>query len=358
MEKKHKKRWIVLAVVLALVLALLLTGVLVMKRYLQQINRTDPGTVETVPPEEEFFDVDVTPEPTASPAPTGSPEPTGTPEPSKEPEQPNPMDDVIDPNDVEWPFIEKIEDDRLINLLLVGQDRREGQSRQRSDTMILCSINPQTGEVALISFLRDLYVQIPGGYSDNRLNAPYVFGGFSLLDQTLSTNFGISIDGNFEVDFSGFEAIIDLIGGVEVEMTAAEAKYLSWIGAVEGTNLLNGAEALDFARIRKLDSDFGRTDRQRRVLLAVYDKIRSLPAKELLDLMYEALSYVTTDLTDTQILSIAYRLLPLVSSMDIETHSVPFKGSYKNVSVRGMAVLMPDLEKIRDKLEQEYLPLD
>lgn len=129
----------------------------------------------------------------------------------------------IDPNDVEWDFIERIEDNQLVNLLLVGQDRREDESRQRSDTMILCSINLETSEVSLISFLRDLYVQIPGGYSANRLNATYVFGGFDLLDATLTENFGVSIDGNFEVDFTGFKAIIDMVGGIDIELTSAEA---------------------------------------------------------------------------------------------------------------------------------------
>lgn len=102
----------------------------------------------------------------------------------------------IDSDDVEWDFMERIEDDELINILLVGQNRRNGESRQRSDTMILCAINPKTGETSLVSFLRDLYVQIPGGYADNRLNAAYRFGGFELLDATLTENFGVSIDGN------------------------------------------------------------------------------------------------------------------------------------------------------------------
>lgn len=79
----------------------------------------------------------------------------------------------------------------------------------------------------MISFLRDLYVQIPGGYSDNRLNAAYVFGGFPLLMDTLHTNFGVSIDGCFEVDFSGFQSVIDILGGVDIEMTSKEARTIN-----------------------------------------------------------------------------------------------------------------------------------
>lgn len=91
---------------------------------------------------------------------------------------------VVKPEDIDWGEIEPFLDDKLINILLVGQDRYVGTARQRSDTMLLCSINPKTKKVSMISFLRDLYVQIPGGYSDNRLNAAYAFGGFPLMADT------------------------------------------------------------------------------------------------------------------------------------------------------------------------------
>lgn len=266
----------------------------------------------------------------------------------------------IDSDDVEWNFIERIEDDELINILLVGQDQREGESRQRSDTMILCSINPKSGETSLVSFLRDLYVQIPGGYSDNRLNATYVFGGFELLDATLTENFGVSIDGNFEVDFTGFEAIIDMVGGIDIELTSAEADYINKrndTSIVAGLNHLNGAETLTYARARKIDSDFGRTERQRKVLMAVYEQTKNLPASELFDLMNNALPYLTTDLTDSEILSLAYRLLPLASSISISSHTVPASDCYYSANIRGMSVLVPDLPLIRQRLE-EYLPLE
>lgn len=83
----------------------------------------------------------------------------------------------MDSNEILWAPVEPLKDEQLINLMLVGQDRRKGEGRQRSDTMILCSINPKTNQVSLISFMRDLYVQIPGGYSDNRLNAALLFWG-------------------------------------------------------------------------------------------------------------------------------------------------------------------------------------
>ena len=362
--KKKKKGWlIVLIVVAVLVLALVLGGLAVVKSYLGQIGRTYDDPIETVAPEDEFFEVDVTPEPTPTPTPA---EPTEEPaeQPTEEPSA-DPEDAAIDidPNEVQWDFIERIEDDHLINIMLVGQDKYPGagwSKRQHSDSMILCSINPKTGETALISFLRDTYVQIPGGYSDNRLNVPYLFGGFDLLDETMTANFGVSIDCNFEVDMTSFEAIIDMVGGVDIELTAKEAEYMQnrqGLDVVEGKNHFDGLTARIYSQNRAIGSDFARTGRQRTVLLAVFDKVKHLPVNDLLTMLYDMLPYLTTDLTDGEILSLAYRLLPMVTSLQVETHMVPDHDCYTAASIRGMAVLVPDREKIRDRLEEEYLPL-
>lgn len=181
------------------------------------------------------------------------------------------------------------------------------------------------------------------------------------MDTTLTENFGVSIDGNFEVDFTGFKEIIDMVGGIDIELTPAEVTYMKKRGhshIVTGVNHLDGAEALTYARARKIDSDFERTERQRKVLLAVYELAKKLPIGELLTLLYNALPYLTTDLSDAEILSLAYRLLPLVSSVSINSYTVPASDCYYTASVREMAVLVPDLHLIRQYLEEEYLPLN
>lgn len=351
--------WIALIVVLIVILTMVLSGFAVIKSYLSQIRRTyDQSSLETIEPDDEYFETD---ESEVPPDTTTDMDNCIDPNGENEAVDTNDKSTFIDPDDVKWDFIEQIEDDHLVNILLVGQDRREGESRQRSDTMILCSINLETGKTSLISFLRDLYVQIPGGYSDNRLNAAYVFGGFDLLDATLTENFGFSIDGNFEVDFTGFEAIIDMVGGIDIELTSAEAAYMNKRRhplITTGVNHLDGAEALTYARARKIDSDFGRTERQRKVLLAVYELVKNLPVDERLSLLYNALPYLTTDLTDVEILSLAYRLLPLVSSVSIDSYTVPADDCYYNANIRGMAVLVPDLQLICQYLKEEYLPLN
>ena len=263
---------------------------------------------------------------------------------------------TVKPESIAIKTVAPIEADHLINILLVGQDRQAGQGRQRSDTMILCSYNPNTNEVSLISFLRDLYVSIPGGYSNNRLNAAYAFGGFPLLYKTLEQNFGVKIDGGVEVDFGGFTELIDLIGGVDIYLTAKEAPYVA-TSCKEGINHLNGRNALNYARIRKIDSDFGRTNRQRTLILAVFDKLKHSDTATLTSLVNKAMSMVTTDMSDSSITSLVTSFLPKVASVKINTYAVPFDGSYKSTYVRGMAVLVPENDAIREKLVSEYLPI-
>ncbi len=262
----------------------------------------------------------------------------------------------VDPNDVNWEAFEPLMDDELLNILLVGQDRRPGEGRQRSDSMILCSFNLKTKEVSMISLMRDLYVQFPKGFSDNRLNAAYAFGGFSMLKDTLEKNFGLTVDGCFEVDFDGFEKVIDTIGGVDIELSEGEA-YEVAEGTVKGWNHLNGYQALTYARIRKLDNDFGRTQRQRTVLMAVYDQMKECSVMELNDMANEILPHMTTDLSNAQIMGILFQCTRLIGSAEINTYCIPAEGEYKNENINGMSVLVPDLPLIREHLE-DYLPFD
>ena len=111
------------------------------------------------------------------------------------------------------------------SILLIGQDKREGESRQRSDSMILATLDKDQRTVSLTSFMRDLYVAIPG-YSTTRINAAYAYGGMELLDATLEENFGVKIDGNVEVDFEVFQVLVDKVGGIDLELTQAEADYI------------------------------------------------------------------------------------------------------------------------------------
>lgn len=266
---------------------------------------------------------------------------------------------VMDPTDVTWSTepMEIIEEEHIVNILLIGQDRRPGQGRQRSDAMILCTLNTQRKTLTLTSFLRDLYVQIPG-YQDNRLNVPYVLGGMPLLKETLKHNFGVQVDGCVEVDFSQFEKIVDLMGGVDITLTAAEAGYLyrnHGFSLQEGVNHLNGEQALAYSRIRYIGTDFGRTNRQRTVVSALLEQCKDLSIMQMNSLLEGLLQLVSTDMSNRQIMDLAITGFPMLSGLQMKTQYIPAEGTYQFASIRGMSVIVADMKTNRQILAESIM---
>lgn len=321
--------WVIIAVV-ALVLCGLMVVFAVYNHMMDMLNRPDEN--ETYLSEEELLQIDATEEAPDETYPTIDP------------------DDIIMPDAADPIGLQ----DNIVNILLVGQDRRPGEGRARSDSMILCSFNRTKGTIQMISFLRDLYVSIPGGYMDNRLNASYALGGFELLDATLETNFGVQIDANIEVDFTGFQKVIDILGGVDVELTQAEANYLNKKGwsLVAGMNHLDGEKALAYSRIRYLDSDFGRTGRQRNVLTSLLNSMRDIDLSTAKDLVDELFPLVTTDMTNMEILTYLTTLLPMLSDAEINSLHIPEDDAFYYASIRGMSVVVPDMDACRATLAE------
>lgn len=247
----------------------------------------------------------------------------------------------------------------LVSILLIGQDAREGNTFARSDSMILCTYNPSAKKLYLTSFLRDLYVPIPG-YEPNRINAAYAYGGSELLRQTLEENFGLQIDGTVEADFTQFSKIVDLLGGVRIHLRQDEADAINektGSDLTEGTQLLDGDQALAYSRIRKLDADgdFSRTNRQRTVMEAIVDSYRNAGTGKILKLVYNLLPMIRTDMQTGQILALAVSVIPNLSQTQIVSQYVPAAGTYTDQMIDGMAVLVPDLEKCTEILRNSFL---
>lgn len=269
------------------------------------------------------------------------------------------LTDTMNPEDVVWnnADIEVMKDKDVSNILLIGQDRREGQGRQRSDSMIICSLNKKTNKIILTSVMRDMYVPIPG-YSDNRINAAYQFGGMELLDQVMEESLGVHIDANIEVDFEGFINSMAEIGNIDMQLNAEEVEYLNngngW-DLKEGYNSLTPEQALAFARIRYVGhSDWERTDRQRRVLISAFNNVKKLGVTELISLTDRIFPNVTTDMTNAQILGYIYTVLTN-GMTQIESNRLPAEGTYTCETLRrGMEVLVPDLKANADCLK-EYI---
>lgn len=272
-------------------------------------------------------------------------------------------DPVVDWSDVTFttqPASPEELGDHVVNILLVGQDARPGEPPQRSDSMIMITFNKITGQIMLTSFTRDQYVQIPG-FGATKLCHAYAYGGMTLLNQTIYDHYGVEIDGNVTVSFEGFAGIVDMLGGVDVNMTEAEAKEIRRLSGgkwklTPGMNHLTGEQALAYSRIRYIgNGDFERTDRQRKVLTALLDKCRDMSIPELNDLLWTALPMLSTDLTDVQIISYALELLPLIKDLKVQTQRIPADGTFQFANIKNMEVLLPNLEKNRELLKAAML---
>ena len=246
-------------------------------------------------------------------------------------------------------------EDGLINVLLIGVDAREGESVSRSDTMMLVTLDTKNGQIKLTSFLRDSYVEIAGRGKKEKLNAAYFRGGVQMLVDTLELNFKIDIPYYVLVDFEIFTTLVDELGGINVDVTEKESHYTYNSGKIEvpvrieaGEDvLLNGEQALWYSRIRYLDSDFMRTQRQRKVITAIVEKALTKSIPELISLAEVVIPLVKTNFTSDEIMSIGLDALKNQAySYPIIQHQIPADGTWtsRNISGVGSSLVM-DFDK-------------
>lgn len=254
-------------------------------------------------------------------------------------------------NDEDDPLANK----NIINIILIGKDK-SSEEGTRSDSIIIATIKKKDKTLKLTSLMRDLYVPIPD-QMDNRINAAYSLGGMELLSRTIEENFAIEIEGCIEVDFSGFINSIDTIGGVDIELNKDEAYYLSNISGLsftEGINNLSGKTALAYSRIRYIgNADYERTERQRNVLVAVFNKLKDSGLKTLLGLVDDVLPFITTNFTSSQIFTIVTNVI-LSDISNIESYRIPVDGEFIETNIRDMDVLLPDISE-NSTLLKEYI---
>ncbi|MDR1629894.1 MAG: LCP family protein [Oscillospiraceae bacterium] len=247
----------------------------------------------------------------------------------------------------------------VTNILFIGTDiRSQSEGRGRSDSMILISINKKTSKIIATSFLRDIYLQIPGVSQGDRLNSAYAYGGAPLLFKTLEQNFKIQVDKYVSVNFFSFINIIDIIGGIELDLTSAEVRvandYIKEINGLtgkpagdglltaSGKQTVSGKQALGYARNRYIgNGDFSRTDRQRVVLEKIFDKVKTMGIIELNSLLNSILPEVTTNLQKGELFSMILSA-PSYLKYSLESWHVPVEGSFEYLTVHGMSVIEVD----------------
>lgn len=249
------------------------------------------------------------------------------------------------------------------DILLMGADNEEG--RGRTDTIIVASIG--SGEIKLTSIMRDTLVNIEG-YGKHKINAAYRFGGEETAIKTVNKAFGLNITRYAVIGFEGFSNLIDSVGGVTVSVSKAEMQeinkgldttwkrlgggrpieYLTTYG--EKTHL-NGLQALAYARIRKIDSDYMRASRQRAVLEALVVKLRATKNPVVFaKLLQTALSTVKTNMSVFEIGLLGAQAL--TGGVRISQFRLPAEGAYTTGTEDGAWVIKPDLDKNRQLLRE------
>lgn len=234
---------------------------------------------------------------------------------------------------------ESTDSKNTVNILLFGLDCKDASSRGRSDSIMIATLDKKHKKIKLTSLMRDTYVDIPGKGMD-KLNHAYSFGGPELAIRTVNQNFNMNIRDFAAVDFAGFEKIVDIMGGVEIDVKPNEVEHVK--NSVAGPQLLNGQQALDYSRIRKTgNGDYERTERQRFVLEQVFKKGLDAGLTRYPQLLNAMLPHVETSLSKPKMLTLGTSVI--VSGLkDIDQYRIPVDGHGRDQKINGVYYLIPE----------------
>lgn len=275
--------------------------------------------------------------------------------------KPSQYDNIVSAN-----VNQKEQKENITNIALFGIDTgREKYETAHSDAIMVLSIDKDHKKIKLTSLMRDLYVEIEG-HGKNKLNAAYSFGGPELAVKTLNRNFDLDITDYAIVDFVGLSSIIDIMGGVELEVKEKEIqeinKYMKEVAEMKkekatpvikaGMQLLNGNQATAYARIRKVgEGDFGRAERQKNVLSALFNKLKDQDITKYPSIAAALLPYVKTSLSAGEIVTTGVDVLKQGVG-DIDWYRFPLYGYCKGEKIQGTWYLTTDLSVTKEHIYQ------
>lgn len=257
------------------------------------------------------------------------------------------VEEKIDESELEININDNVEEKidslhRVLNIMIVGADNLEHEERyssyaeERSDVLKILSLDYTDKEIKLTSVDRDVVVYLPGRKKEyGHFNWAYSYGGSKLAIQTINYNLDLDVKNYVTFSFAGFIKVIDILGGIDIELTQKEADAFNDlirsnavmnIHAVEGINHLDGHDALSYARQRFVDSDFKRMDRQNIVINAVLSKLKESSVTDLLKIVNDCLPYINTNITISEIKDLLTDLVEFNLS-DIKTYTYPKKQS-------------------------------
>lgn len=246
------------------------------------------------------------------------------------------------------------------NILLLGGDSRQTDAYERTDTMMILSLNREDRSIKLTSIMRDTWVEFPGKSQSGKINAANVYGGPKYAVRTVNKNFSTNIEYYILVNMSDLVAIIDLVGGIDIEVTESELEqinayaqdYIDNIQAYDGqTQLdqagyvhLNGLLATAYTRDRYTDSDFGRVMRQQNVMMALSDQVQNMELDELMAVVNDIYDHIKTNLDDGTLDALVQTAM-LCDVEDISRFRIPADGTYKSGTYDGVWSIRPNYKK-------------
>ena len=254
--------------------------------------------------------------------------------------------------------------DNWVNILLLGSDVKYTNKYGRTDSMIVMSVNLATKQAKLTSFMRDIWVSMNGGAKVGKLNSACIYGGPALTMRTINECFGLNLQYYALVNLSSMAEIIDLLGGLDLDVTEAERDALnkglfnlSSMSGMEkleeyGTGVhLNGNQAVAFARIRKIDSDYKRTQRQRYVLTQIAKRLQKESGATIVGVVMKLLENVETNMNMTQLMTIAAAGMQM--DMDnVEQFRIPADNTFQSGTFDGVWSIRADFNANRTALQK------
>lgn len=306
------------------------------------------------------------------------------------------IDDSIDPDNLE---LNENLPDNVVNILLIGIDGRSEEiekGTQHGDVQIIVSINKDEGTIKLTSVLRDLYVAIPGYVNKNRINVAYQRGGGELAMRTMNRLLELNIEHYVVINFYGLASIIDALGGVDIELTKQEAAAINTyikknlkkggydnqdsdyerqaLEKVNGVQHLDGIQAVMYARLRSIDNDFKRSERQRHLLEVLLAKVLDggLDVNKLLGLLETCLPYAETNMSAWDMVDLAMGVLQsdILTKLEngdplLQQNRIPMDETWKYYTTDGGASVVvfrtdkrrqENIEGIHNFIYGEYIP--
>ncbi|CEH34938.1 LCP family protein [Romboutsia lituseburensis] len=263
----------------------------------------------------------------------------------------------------------ELKNEKHIDIALFGIDKRNENEKSRSDSIIIASIDLEKKTINLVSLLRDTLVEIDG-HGQDKLNHAYAYGGSKLSLETINSNFDLDIDKYVSVDFYSLAKVIDIVGGVDIELKDYEIEQINAnlveINKIEnlkkgtdyitqnGIKTLNGRQAVAYSRIRKKgNGDYERTQRQRNVLKSILEKYEKQPSDKKFEINMEIIGQISTNIPVSYIKELGLKIFS-DKEFEVNQYMIPYEGSFETITYKNMWCIKPNMKENIIKLK-EYI---